>query len=54
MRKVDHSVNAVESPCHHKEYWPRPGEFHGFLDRICIFHPRECTRSESATDSKVL
>jgi hypothetical protein len=39
-RKVDHSVNNVEPPCHNKEYQPRPGEFEGFLDRICIFHPQ--------------
>jgi hypothetical protein len=38
-RKPNHSVNAVEHPCCHKEYWPRLGEFEGFLDRICIFHP---------------
>jgi hypothetical protein len=37
--KVDHSINAVEWPHRHKEYWPRPGEFDGFLDRICIFTP---------------
>jgi hypothetical protein len=49
-RKLDRSVNAVEWPHHHKEYWPRPGEFEGFLDRICIFHPygklktRDCDR----------
>jgi hypothetical protein len=24
-----------------KEYWPKPNEFEGFLDRICIFHPEE-------------
>jgi hypothetical protein len=38
-RKLDHSVNVVEQPCHHKEYRSRPGEFEGFLHRICIFHP---------------
>jgi hypothetical protein len=37
-RKPDHFVNAVEWPRHHKEYWPRPGEFEGFLDQICILH----------------
>jgi hypothetical protein len=47
-RKADHSVNAEERPRHNKEYWPELGEFEGFLDRICIFHPhgkhktREC------------
>jgi hypothetical protein len=30
--KADHSINVVERP--------RPGEFEGFLDRICIFHPQ--------------
>jgi hypothetical protein len=37
-RKVDRSVNNVERSRHNKEYRPRPGEFEGFLDRICIFH----------------
>jgi hypothetical protein len=40
-RKPDRSVNVVEWPRHHKEYRPRPGQFKGFLDRICIFHPQE-------------
>jgi hypothetical protein len=39
-RKPYLSVNAVEQPHHHKEYHPRPGEFEGFLDPICIFHPQ--------------
>jgi hypothetical protein len=39
-RKLDHSINVVEQPRHHKEYRPRPGEFEGFLDHICIYHPR--------------
>jgi hypothetical protein len=30
----------VEQPRCNKEYRPRPGEFEGFLDRICIFHPQ--------------
>jgi hypothetical protein len=38
-RKPDHSVNAVEQPHLHQEYWPSMGEFKGFLDHICIFHP---------------
>jgi hypothetical protein len=38
-RKSDHSSNAVEHPHRHKEYRPRPSEFEGFLDHICIFHP---------------
>jgi hypothetical protein len=38
-RNPDCSVNAVERPCHHNEYRPRPGKFEGFLDRICILHP---------------
>jgi hypothetical protein len=38
-RKVDRSVNVVERPWCNKEYQPKPGEFEGFLDRICIFHP---------------
>jgi hypothetical protein len=36
--KADHSVNNIERPHRNKEYRPRPGEFEGFLDRICIFH----------------
>jgi hypothetical protein len=39
-RKVDHSVNKVEQSQRNKEYEPRLGEFEGFLDRICIFHPK--------------
>jgi hypothetical protein len=39
-RKVDHSVANVEWSCRNKEYGPRPGEFEGFLDQICIFHPQ--------------
>jgi hypothetical protein len=39
-RKTDHSINMVEWPQWNKEYRPRPGEFEGFLDRICIFHPQ--------------
>jgi hypothetical protein len=49
-RKSDCSVNAVEWSWCHKEYQPRLGEFEGFLDHICIFHPqgkhetRDCDR----------
>jgi hypothetical protein len=39
-RKVDHSVNNVERSRCNEEYRPRSGEFKGFLDRICIFHPQ--------------
>jgi hypothetical protein len=39
-RKANRSVNTVERPRHNKEYRPKPGEFEGFLDRICIFHPQ--------------
>jgi hypothetical protein len=39
-RKPDRSINAIEWSHRHKEYQPRPGEFEGFLDRICIFHPQ--------------
>jgi hypothetical protein len=39
-RKSDRSMANVERPCHNKEYWPRLGEFEGFLDQICIFHPQ--------------
>jgi hypothetical protein len=53
-RKVDHSVNAVERPWCNKEYRPKPGDFEGFLDHICIFIPRKSTRPETMTDSKIL
>jgi hypothetical protein len=39
-RKLDHSISNTERQHNNKEFWPRPGEFKGFLDRICIFHPR--------------
>jgi hypothetical protein len=35
-RKADRSVNNVEQARCNKEYRPTPGEFEGFLDRICI------------------
>jgi hypothetical protein len=38
-RKVDLSINNVERLRHNKEYRPMPGEFKGFIDWICIFHP---------------
>jgi hypothetical protein len=38
-RKANHSINVVERLRCHKEHRPRLGEFQGFLDRICIFHP---------------
>jgi hypothetical protein len=37
-RKSDCSMENVERSRHNKEYRPWPGEFEGFLDRICIFH----------------
>jgi hypothetical protein len=37
-RKSDTSVANIECPRRNKEYWPRPREFEGFLDEICIFH----------------
>jgi hypothetical protein len=55
-RKVDRSINNVEWPCHNKEYWPRPDEFEGFLDQICIFHLQgkhktwDCDRLHGFTD----
>jgi hypothetical protein len=39
-RKKDHSTADIEWPCRNKEYRPRSGEFEGFLDWICILHPR--------------
>jgi hypothetical protein len=38
-RKLDCSVAKIEQLRHNKEYRPWPGEFEGFLDRICIFQP---------------
>jgi hypothetical protein len=38
--KADHSVNVVEWPWCNKEYQPKWGDFDGFLDCICIFHPQ--------------
>jgi hypothetical protein len=39
-RKHDCSVANVEWPRHNWiEYQPRLGEYEGFLDEICIFHP---------------
>jgi hypothetical protein len=55
-RKADRSFNAVERPWCNKEYRLRPGEFEGFLDRICIFHPQEkhetqdCNRLQGFVD----
>jgi hypothetical protein len=46
----------VERPWRHKEYQPWLGEFKGFLDRICIFHPqrkhktRDCDRLHGFVD----
>jgi hypothetical protein len=39
-RKAGHSLNNVEWSRRYKEYQPLSGEFEGFLDRICIFHPQ--------------
>jgi hypothetical protein len=38
-RKTDCSINTVERSRYNKEYRPKPGEFEGFLDRICNFNP---------------
>jgi hypothetical protein len=38
-RKLNRSMANVEKLHCNKEYQPRLGEFEGFLDRICIFHP---------------
>jgi hypothetical protein len=37
---MDHSFNAVEHLRRNKEYRPKLGEFEGFLDHNCIFHPQ--------------
>jgi hypothetical protein len=38
-RKADCSINVMDRPRCNKEYQPRLGEFEGFLDHICMFHP---------------
>jgi exonuclease III len=38
--RADRSMNNIERSCCNKEYRPRTGEFEGFLDQICIFHPQ--------------
>jgi hypothetical protein len=49
-------VNNVERPRSNKEYRPRPSEFDGFLNRICIFHPQgkhktlDCDRLQGLAD----
>jgi hypothetical protein len=55
-RKADRSVANVERLRRNKDYQPRPGEFEGFLDQICIFHPQgkhkiqECDRLQCFTN----
>jgi hypothetical protein len=55
-RKTDRSVNNVDRSWCNKEYRPRPSEFEGFLDRICIFHPQgkhktqDCDRLQGFAD----
>jgi hypothetical protein len=55
-RKAGRSINNVLRLCRNKEYWPRPGEFEGFLDWICIFHPhgkhktQNCNRLQGFID----
>jgi hypothetical protein len=39
-RKSDRSVANVERSRRNKEYQSQLGEFEGFLDQICIFHPQ--------------
>jgi hypothetical protein len=38
---------VVERLRHNKEYWPKPGEFEGFLDRNCIFHPQKKHKTQN-------
>jgi hypothetical protein len=51
-KELGHMDQTSSSKGHDKEYRPRPGEFEGFLDHICIFHPRESTRPETMADSR--
>jgi hypothetical protein len=40
----------VERPRHNRtEYQPWLGKYKGFLDGICIFHPKESIRLRTAT-----
>jgi hypothetical protein len=49
-------VANVEQLHRNKEYQPRPREFEGLLDRICIFHPQgknktwDCDQLQGFTD----
>jgi hypothetical protein len=45
--KAGRSINNVEWLFRNKEYWPRPGEFEGFLDWICIFHPHKKHKTQN-------
>jgi hypothetical protein len=39
-RKPDRMMANVERPrCSRTEYQPRPDEYEGYLDGICMFHP---------------
>jgi hypothetical protein len=56
-RKHDHYVINLERPHHNwTEYWPPPGEYKGFLDAICIFHPQgkhktqDCNKLQGFTE----
>jgi hypothetical protein len=55
-RKEDRYINVVERSRRNKEYLPRPCEFEGFLDHICIFHPQgkhkiqDCDRLQGFAD----
>jgi hypothetical protein len=54
-RNPNRSMANVEQPRHSRtKYQSRPGEFEGFLDRICMFLPRENIRLGTATDCKGL
>jgi hypothetical protein len=55
-RKANRFVANVERSHRNKEYQPMSGEFEGFLDRICIFHPKgkhktwDCDQLQGFTD----
>jgi hypothetical protein len=53
-RKPYHCVANVEKPCRNRtEYWPRSGEYEGFMYAIFIFHPKENIRLGTTTSYKV-
>jgi hypothetical protein len=53
-RTSDWSVANIERPHRNKEYRPQTRAFEGFVDQICILHPKENTGLRTAIDCKAL